>query len=276
MKTTTPGALRCTSRGSATSLPVEVGRSGLACWHGPRRCGRRTTPIVHNVHYLGCVLLSDRWPRSSLRCRRRRSNRISYREARPSAPRHQQATRPWPGCPAPCSTKGVEADWRSGRLLTPANLDLLRGPIPFSSVWKSNFGRPTPSTRGCLHSCVCSMALRLTSGLTHCLISTQALVQCEKYVQETCPTLVSTNITSQRRPAPQSPRSPAQNAAQALRKRPSAKRAVPDRPKPVHLFAACAMGDPDLVEALVLRCSCLLYTSPSPRDATLSRMPSSA
>ena len=43
--------------------------------------------------------------------------------------------------------------------------------------------------------------------------------------------LVSTNITSsQRRPTPQSPRSPAQNAAQALRKRPSAKRAVPDRP----------------------------------------------
>ena len=29
---------------------------------------------------------------------------------------------------------------------------------------------------------------------------------------------------------------------------------MPDRPKPVHLFAACAMGDPDLVEALVLRC----------------------
>ena len=80
-------------------------------------------------------------------------------------------------------------------------------------------------------------------------------MQCEKYVQETCPALASTNLAStQRRPAPQSPRSPAQNAAQALRKRPSAKRAVPDRPKPVHLFAACAMGDPDLVEALVLRC----------------------
>ena len=28
--------------------------------------------------------------------------------------------------------------------------------------------------------------------------------------------------------------------------------------------------------AAVLHCSCLLYTSPSPRDATLSRMPSSA
>ena len=73
-------------------------------------------------------------------------------------------------------------------------------------------------------------------------------MQCEKYVQETCPALASTNITSTRRPTPQSPRSPAQNAAQALRKRPSAKRQVPDRPKPVHLFAACAMGDPDLVE----------------------------
>jgi len=28
------------------------------------------------------------------------------------------------------------------------------------SVWKSNFGRPTPSTRCCLRSCVCSMACR--------------------------------------------------------------------------------------------------------------------
>jgi hypothetical protein len=29
-------------------------------------------------------------------------------------------------------------------------------------VWKSNFGRPTPSTRCCLRSCVCSMAWRFT------------------------------------------------------------------------------------------------------------------
>ena len=28
----------------------------------------------------------------------------------------------------------------------------------FAPVWKSNFGRPTPSTRCCLRSCVCSMA----------------------------------------------------------------------------------------------------------------------
>ena len=27
-----------------------------------------------------------------------------------------------------------------------------------AAVWKSNFGRPTPSTRCCLRSCVCSMA----------------------------------------------------------------------------------------------------------------------
>ena len=32
----------------------------------------------------------------------------------------------------------------------------------------------------------------------------------------------------------------------------------------------------DLMEELTKTCSCLLYTSPSPRDATLSRMPSSA
>jgi hypothetical protein len=30
------------------------------------------------------------------------------------------------------------------------------------SVWKLNFGRPTPSTRCCLRSCVCSMAWRFT------------------------------------------------------------------------------------------------------------------
>ena len=30
------------------------------------------------------------------------------------------------------------------------------------------------------------------------------------------------------------------------------------------------------VNVMLVMCSCLLYTSPSPRDATLSRMPSSA
>ena len=34
--------------------------------------------------------------------------------------------------------------------------------------------------------------------------------------------------------------------------------------------------DPDACRALGLAAACLLYTSPSPRDATLSRMPSSA
>ena len=32
----------------------------------------------------------------------------------------------------------------------------------FGPVWKSNFGRPTPSTRCCLWNCVCSMAWRIT------------------------------------------------------------------------------------------------------------------
>ena len=31
-------------------------------------------------------------------------------------------------------------------------------------VWKSNFGRPTPSTRRCLRSCVRSMAWRFTKS----------------------------------------------------------------------------------------------------------------
>ena len=112
----------------------------LGCWLELKKCGRRTTLTLPQDLCLDCVPLYDRWPRSSLRCRRRRSNRISYREARPSGPQHQRRTRHWPGCPAPCSTKGVEVAWRSGRRLTPANLDLLRGPIPFSTGWKSNFG----------------------------------------------------------------------------------------------------------------------------------------
>ena len=39
--------------------------------------------------------------------------------------------------------------------------------------WKSNFGRPTPSTRRCPRGRVSSMAWRLTRNLTHWLISTQ-------------------------------------------------------------------------------------------------------
>ena len=135
-----PGHLLYTWNGSATSSPVEVGPSGLVFLLERRRSGRRTTPIRHQGLCLGYVPLYDRWPRSSLRCRRRRSRATNYLEARPSGPRRRRHTRPWPGCPAPCSTKGVEVASRLGRLLTPANLDLLRGPIPFSSVWKSNFG----------------------------------------------------------------------------------------------------------------------------------------
>ena len=40
-------------------------------------------------------------------------------------------------------------------------------------MWKSNFGRPTPWTRCCLRSCVCSMA---SDNLSHWLISTQVRV----------------------------------------------------------------------------------------------------
>ena len=57
-----------------------------------------------------------------------------------------------------------------------------------AAVWKSNFGRPTPSTRCCLRSCVCSMAWSFQAidatlsprsrrldgdNITHWLISTQ-------------------------------------------------------------------------------------------------------
>ena len=37
-----------------------------------------------------------------------------------------------------------------------------------------------------------------------------------------------------------------------------------------------SLGTPDRVQSLAVSTDCLLYTSPSPRDATLSRMPSSA
>ena len=42
------------------------------------------------------------------------------------------------------------------------------------------------------------------------------------------------------------------------------------------LYAASKNGHRDVVKILVTSGACLLYTSPSPRDATLSRMPSSA
>ena len=42
--------------------------------------------------------------------------------------------------------------------------------------------------------------------------------------------------------------------------------------RPLLLEGSAGVGKTELARAL----SCLLYTSPSPRDATLSRMPSSA
>ena len=41
-------------------------------------------------------------------------------------------------------------------------------------------------------------------------------------------------------------------------------------------LARAGFGDPEIDRALDWLDACLLYTSPSPRDATLSRMPSSA
>ena len=48
---------------------------------------------------------------------------------------------------------------------------------------------------------------------------------------------------------------------------------------PAPCEAACVLGineDPVTIKLVELTIVCLLYTSPSPRDATLSRMPSSA
>ena len=44
----------------------------------------------------------------------------------------------------------------------------------------------------------------------------------------------------------------------------------------VHSFVTYASGDQDALMAVYLKKDCLLYTSPSPRDRTRSRMPSSA
>ena len=47
-----------------------------------------------------------------------------------------------------------------------------------------------------------------------------------------------------------------------------------------HVATSVALAGPEVIEAAITAAvaaeSCLLYTSPSPRDATLSRMPSSA
>ena len=38
------------------------------------------------------------------------------------------------------------------------SLSLMADVAMHMPVWKSNFGRPTPSTRCCPYNCVCSMA----------------------------------------------------------------------------------------------------------------------
>ena len=58
-----------------------------------------------------------------------------------------------------------EAAWEAevaGRAVGARNYPAFgaEGEEAFRAVWKSNFGRPTPSTRCCLRSCVCSMACR--------------------------------------------------------------------------------------------------------------------
>ena len=73
------------------------------------------------------------------------------------------------------------------------SLDASKDDLSSVSVWKSNFGRRTPSTRCCLRSCVCSMAWSFQAinatevhegprnisqdNLTHWLISTQVRLQ---------------------------------------------------------------------------------------------------
>ena len=46
--------------------------------------------------------------------------------------------------------------------------------------------------------------------------------------------------------------------------------------EPDHAWAASYLPDVLIYQKAVASALCLLYTSPSPRDATLSRMPSSA
>ena len=46
-----------------------------------------------------------------------------------------------------------------------AEADGGHGQVEVEHVWKSNFGRPTPSTRRWLSNCVCSMAVAVREGL---------------------------------------------------------------------------------------------------------------
>ena len=48
------------------------------------------------------------------------------------------------------------------------------------------------------------------------------------------------------------------------------------RIRPLLTLAAAEACECEVSAAIPVACACLLYTSPSPRDATLSRMPSSA
>ena len=57
---------------------------------------------------------------------------------------------------------------------------------------------------------------------------------------------------------------------------PATPESAPDAPEATSEQAPAAVDPADRMQQLEQELSCLLYTSPSPRDATLSRMPSSA
>ena len=133
-------SLPCISRGGATSSPAEVDLSGPVCWRGAE--GPRQEDDAHSTSglCLDCVPLYDRLRLSWLRCRRRRSNGVSYLEVLRLEPPFQHHMHHWPGCPAPCSTKGCQSGLAFGTTFDPCEPRPVEGPTPFSSVWKSNFG----------------------------------------------------------------------------------------------------------------------------------------
>ena len=109
----------------------------------------------------GC---SRRRRSSGATCRRSGTSRCETRSSSGSCPR--SASGCWPTCALPAGARTRKVNEfikrvRKGRAHC----------LVFNPVWKSNFGRLTPSTRCCLRSCICSMAWQF-HAIAHVFLAT--------------------------------------------------------------------------------------------------------